>query len=53
MYYLRELGIKAKNGRKKTFYKNKDYSKVKEVFEKMCEECGHTRPYYISSDANL
>lgn len=49
MYYLREVGVKAKNGKKKTYYKNKDYDKVKTEFTRLCEECRHTRSYYISS----
>lgn len=53
MYYLREVGAKAKNGRKKTYYKNNNYDKVKAEFIKLCEECNHTRSYYISSSVDV
>lgn len=53
MYYLREVGVKARNGKKKTYYKNNDYDKVKKEFIRLCEECNHTRAYYISNDVQI
>lgn len=53
MYYLREAGVKSRNGKPKTYYKNKDYNKVKAEFTRLCEECDHTRSYYISSHVDV
>lgn len=55
MYYLRELVGVTKDGKpkKKTLYKNKDYEKVKSEFTRMCEECQHSRSYYVSSSAKV
>lgn len=53
MYYLREAGVKARNGKPKTYYKNNNYDKVKEEFIRLCEECNHTRSYYVSSHVDV
>ena len=55
MYYLRELVGTTKSGKPKTktHYKNADYDKVKKEFTRLCEECNHTKSYYISSSETV
>ena len=55
MYYLRELIGTTKSGKPKTktHYKNADYYKVKAEFTRLCEECNHTKSYYISSSETI
>lgn len=55
IYYLKELVGTKKDGSPKTkiFYKNRNYEKVKQEFDRLCSECNHTRSYYISMDKNI
>ena len=55
IYYLKELIGTKKDGspKTKTHYKNANYEKVKQEFDRLCTACNHTRPYYISMDKNI
>ena len=57
MYYLRALVGTTQSGKpnpkSKTAYKNADYDKVKAEFTRLCNECNHTRSYYVSSSKTI